>query len=268
MPIRILVSVFLLFAASAVPAEWLLSAPPRESAAEAERMYRPLADKLSQIVGEAVVFESPASWATYSRDIQQGKYDFVIDGPHFVAWRIKHSGHTPLVRFDGHLGYTAFTAQEGPATLDELRFEKVCSMASPNLAAVVLLAQYDAYSAPAILAPRGGVRGAWEAYLQGRCRAVILPSYFLTRLMPEQTAGLRALFSSTDMPNLTLTAGPRVPAEARAAVTDVLVEPGAWGGLEDLLARLAGNGTGKLIPATTADYRGHEKLLEGLVWGW
>ncbi|MGE0081455.1 MAG: phosphate/phosphite/phosphonate ABC transporter substrate-binding protein [Thiohalomonadaceae bacterium] len=268
MAIRTLLSLLLLLASQSISAEWILSAPPREDAAEAKRLYRPLADKLSQITRERVVFEAPASWATYSRDMQQGKYDFVLDGPHFVAWRIKNSDHTPLVRFDGNLGYTVFTTPDGPANLDELRFAKVCSMASPNLAAVVLLAQYTPYSAPAIVAPRGGVKGAFEAFLKGRCRAVILPSYFLARLPPEQTAGLRPLYSSGDMPNLTLSAGPRVPAATRTEIAELLVQPGAWTGLEDLLARLAGNGTGKLIPARAEEYAGQEKLLEGLVWGW
>jgi ABC-type phosphate/phosphonate transport system substrate-binding protein len=265
---RIALSLFLFLFTHTVSAQFILSAPPRENEAEAKRIYGPLADELSRITGEKVVFEPPVSWAAYSRNIQEGTYDFVLDGPHFVAWRLAHTGHVPLVRLDGHLGYKVFTTAEGPAELNDLRFEKVCSMASPNLAAVVLLAQFNPYTAPTLVAPRGGVKGSFEGFLNGRCSAVVLPSYFTARLPPEKTADLRVLFATADMPNLALTAGPRVEQRLHSDIVEVLLQAKALPRLQPLLDKLKGTGSGTFIPAREAEFVGHEKLLEGLVWGW
>lgn len=265
---RFILCLSLVLCAPTVSAQFVLSAPPREDAAEAERFYAPLAKELSRIIGDKVVFDAPESWAAYSRNIQEGNYDFVLDGPHFVAWRIAHTGHVPLVRLDGHLDYTLFTHQDGPASLDALKFEKVCSMASPNLAAVVLLAQFSPYHAPTLVAPRGGVKGSFEAFLDARCSAVILPSYFLEKLPPEKTAGLRPVFTSNKLANLTLTAGPRVDPRVHADLVAALGQAHTLPTLKPLLQKLAGNGTGIFLPATSSDYAGNEKLLEGVVWGW
>jgi ABC-type phosphate/phosphonate transport system substrate-binding protein len=260
---RALSLIFLMFATSAL-ADFTLSAPPREDVAEAEKLYGPLAAELSKVIGTKVVFHAPASWAAYSHGMQEGKYDFVLDGPHFVAWRMAHKGHVPLMRVDGSLGYTVFTTSGGPASLNELRFKNVCSMASPNLAAVVLLAQFDSYTAPNLVAPRGGVKGSFAAFEQGKCVAVALPSYFSERLPQETVGRLKKLFTSPDMPNLALTVGPRVPAQHHGAIVDALSNANTLTHLKPLLNNLGGT----LVPAKPAAYVGNEKLLEGVVWGW
>jgi len=249
-------------------AEWILSAPPREDADEAARLYAPLAAELSKALNDKVVFKAPTGWAAFSQEMKEDKYDFVIDGPHFVAWRMEHTRHVPLVRVDGQLAYTVFAGKDGPARLEDLKFKNVCSMASPNLAAVVLLAQFDSYVAPNVVAPRGGFKGALAAFEEGRCAAVALPNFFIEKLPPEKVAGLKTLFTSTEMPGLALTAGPRVPAAQHTLLVKALTDPAAQTNLKPLLDNLSGKEGGALVPAAATDYAGYQKLLEGVVWGW
>jgi hypothetical protein len=95
-------------------------------------------------------------------------------------------------------------------------------MASPNLAAVVLLSQFEEYATPNLIAPKGGVKGSFEAFEQGRCLAVTLPSYFIERLPKEKVSALRKIYSSPDMPNLALTVGPRISPQDRLAIAKAL----------------------------------------------
>ena len=254
--------------ATTASAELVFSAPPRENAAQAEKLYEPLVARLSQLLGEKVVYSTPKSWAAYSRQIQEGKYDLVLDGPHFVAWRIAHTDHVPLVRLDGSLVYSVLAKKDGPEVLMDLRARKICCMTSPNLTAVVLLNQFSPSSAPELYAPRGGLKGAFQAFENGKCDAVALPSYFFTQLPGEKAENVRTLFASEPMPNLALTAGPRVAKEKHRELVTSLTDPKVQAELETLLTKLAGAGKGVFIPASVDEFTGHEKLLEGVVWGW
>jgi ABC-type phosphate/phosphonate transport system substrate-binding protein len=269
MNLRATVSLILLLVATTASADLVFSAPPRESAEESRKLYEPLVTELSKILGEKVMFHAPESWAAYSREMQNGDYDLVFDGPHFVAWRMAYKVHVPLVRLEGSLVYTVLGKQDGPATLGDLRARKVCCMTSPNLTAVVLLNQFNSYSAPELYAPRGGMKGSFQAFEEGKCDAVALPSYFFTQVLPrEKTANLRTLFTSKPLPNLTLTAGPKVSQKMHESIVKTLTDPKTQEQLKGLLGKLAGKGEGKLIAADPTEFAGHEKMLEGVVWGW
>ncbi|HLP41524.1 MAG TPA: PhnD/SsuA/transferrin family substrate-binding protein, partial [Fibrobacteria bacterium] len=158
--------------------------------------------------------------------------------------------------------------KDGPATMLDLRARKVCCMTSPNLTGVVVLNQFNPYSAPELFAPRGGLKGSFDAFEEGKCDAVALPSYFFTQLPEEKTTGFRKLFTSDPMPNLALTAGPKVTKEKQKALSKALSDPKAQEELSGLLSKLAGSGKGVFIPTSAKEYAGYEKLLEGVVWGW
>jgi ABC-type phosphate/phosphonate transport system substrate-binding protein len=238
---------------------------------KAKKLYEPLAKELSRIVSDKVVFEAPESWAAYSRHMQEGKYDFVLDGPHFVAWRMSHLRHEPLVKLQSigqGLGFVVLTSNSGPKALKDLRFQKVCSLASPNLAALVLLSQFDAFSSPSLVSPKGGIKGTFAAFEEGRCMATALPNWFADRIPKEKMAKFRKLYTSQELPNLALTAGPRVPSNRRGEIVKILTDPETQKGLQPLLKNQGGKNGGVFLPAKTAEYSGQERLLEGVIWGW
>lgn len=68
-----------------VCAELILTAPPREKASVGETLYGPLAQHLSSLLGEPVVYKHPNNWLEYQRDVRKDVYDIVFDGPHFVS---------------------------------------------------------------------------------------------------------------------------------------------------------------------------------------
>ncbi|MEW6647447.1 MAG: PhnD/SsuA/transferrin family substrate-binding protein [Pseudomonadota bacterium] len=255
---------------SPLHAELIFSAPPREDAAQAAKDYGPLVVLLSQVLGEKISFQPPASWATYSHAMQAGKYDIVFDGPHFVAWRMEHSGHQPLLRLPGDLGFVAVVrADDAARSLTDLLSHTVCVPASPNLAANVLLAEYGPIAQPRLLHPRNGMAGVYAAFYSGQCNAAVLrDAHYDKKLDAAEREKLQVLFRSRAYPNQALTVGPRISAEQRAAIIAALGKPENHAAIAPLTARFLGNAEAGLIPARAEDYAGLNLLLEKQVWGW
>ena len=90
-------AIALLFAANIfvfVPscfADLILTAPPRETPEDGHVVYAPLAEYLSQFLGESVIYEHPINWKEYEKRMKNDEYDIIFDGPHFAAWRIETS---------------------------------------------------------------------------------------------------------------------------------------------------------------------------------
>lgn len=80
---------------------YLFSAPPRGSETKEREVYEPIASYLSQVTGKNIVYKHPDNWLNYQNLMQQGKYDLVFDGPHFIGWRMEKPGHQPLVKLPG-----------------------------------------------------------------------------------------------------------------------------------------------------------------------
>ena len=53
-------------------AELIFSAPPRESSNAGAELYGPLAEHLSSLLGEKVVYQHPKNWLQYQRDLRKG----------------------------------------------------------------------------------------------------------------------------------------------------------------------------------------------------
>jgi ABC-type phosphate/phosphonate transport system substrate-binding protein len=251
-----------------VRAELLLSAPPRETAEAGRKIYGPLADLLSETLGEPVRYEHPYDWPTYTTNLQEGRYDFVFDGPHFAAWRIARSGHVPLVRLPEPLRfYVATRAPESELPdLKALLGGGLCTMPAPNLTALVLAAERKADDVPPLTFIKGGNGALAAALWDGKCRAAVLRDQFADRRLSfKRRNSLRILFRSRDYPNQTLTAGPRIPSATRAQLIDVLTRPAGREAAKALLERFAGAGAG-FVPARARDYLGAERLLAGPGW--
>lgn len=83
----------------------ILSAPPRETPDEGMKLYGPVADHLSKLLGVSVKYEHPTNWLKYQREMRKDTYDIIFDGPHFISWRIEHLGHEALIKLPGQLQF-------------------------------------------------------------------------------------------------------------------------------------------------------------------
>jgi ABC-type phosphate/phosphonate transport system substrate-binding protein len=204
-------------------ADFVLSAPPRESAAAGEKLYGPLAEYLSQATGEKVIYRYPDNWGVYQAMVTKGEYDLVFDGPHLVSWRIARARHVPLAALAGKLGFVVVVLQDNSRTkkIGDLAGKRVCGHSPPNLATLTLFDQFPNPSRQPRLVEIKGFEAAYQGLVSGKCVGTILPTEVHKKL--DAAARTRVLYLSEALPNQALTAGPRVTEAVRNRIKEALL---------------------------------------------
>lgn len=250
-------------------AQLVFSAPPRESAEQAEKLYGPLVKSLSKLLGEKVVFKRANNFITYSVNIQKDKYDIVFDGPHFAAWRVEHFNHKVLAKLPGKLDFYVATVNPNYNTLDDLIGRKVCALLSPNLGTVAFLKAYkNPMLVPKLAGSTGGFAGVAKDVFSGRCDVGVFRTQFYNKKLTEkERRKLRIIYTTKPMPNQAITASPRVnPGQKDRIVAALTNEDGATGA-EKLFSRFSKKSK-NFQPTTGEEFSYLNLLLEGVVWGW
>ena len=252
------------FAAPPALAELVFSSPPRESRAKGEEVYQPIADYLSKVTGQKVIYRYPDNWLVYQRDMQRGDYDIVFDGPAFIGWRQDRQGHVPLVKLPGKLSFVlvAKKEQQKIQALKDLAGRSICAFPPPNLATLTVLYEFDNPSRQPLIVETQSFPGAYEGVMTGKCVAGILQTKIYEKLAAER-GGTKVIFSSRGVPNQAFTAGPRLVPELKAKITQALLSPEGKIATRKLLDEFK---LQDFEPATKEEYAGLGRLLRD-VWG-
>ncbi len=250
-------------------ADLILTAPPRESAAVSNRLYGPLAEHLTRLLGRRVVYEYPKTWLHYERDIRAGRYDIVFDGPQFISWLNQQFGYRPVAKLPGTLRFFVITGKADTAveTIDDLAGRRVCFIASPDISALTLLKEFDdPIRQPWFVNIQGDMRAVFKAFQTGRCKAAVLSEAFYTHALTDQErAAVRVIHRTDPVTNQGIAVSTRLSeSELEKLRTDLSRGNPA---LAPLLERFA-PGRSAMEPATAADYAGYHRLLTGVIFGW
>ncbi len=253
---------------SLAQADLILSAAPRENSAEGIRTYGPLAERLSAVLGEKVVYQHPTNWAEYSEKIRNDSYDILLDGPHLTSWRIKHTNHQPVARLPGHLAFK-FVAHKDNRELNDLqslRLVKICAFATPNLTAVVLLDRYrNELIAPTVVPIKGNMSNIYQGLMDGKCEAAVLRDQFYDKILTEEQRGqLKVIYHTRKFPNQGVSVSRRIDTQKHAQILKVLQEDTSIKPIIERFAKKAKH----FVPSRPDEYDGASNLLEGVVWGW
>lgn len=260
---------FFSFITGSVNAELIFTAPPRENAEKASKLYGPLAEELSNILGEKVVYEQPAGWFDYARNMRDGKYDIIFDGPHFAAWRVKNLKHIPIAALPGNLNFMLVTRKSASSikTIRDLTGKKICGLLSPNLGTNLI---YNGFKNP-VLQPiiyevKGGMKQVYRAFKQRKCDAAILRDAAYFRLPKSERAQIKILMKTKPLPNQTITISSRLKDNANKIAQFMVSQDGAMAA-DNILSRYSKKN--KYFEKTSInEYSGIEDLLEGVVFGW
>jgi ABC-type phosphate/phosphonate transport system substrate-binding protein len=241
----------------------ILAAPPRESTEASERLYAPLATLLSQATGRSVVYRYPGSWGVYRSEMLRGRYDLVLDGPHFNSWRTERLGHEILVKFPGVHQFAIIARQDTFfAGLQRLAGRSFCTLAPPSLGTLVLLDLFDNPARQPLIVPVQSWRAVYDGVVAGRCVAGVLPIAQLRDY--DRTQATRILYYSDEMPGQALSAGPRVNAAERAQIRQALL--GTAGTAASAALRASHQIDAGFVVARNQDYTGLARYLRD-EWG-
>ncbi|MBI5612700.1 MAG: PhnD/SsuA/transferrin family substrate-binding protein [Gammaproteobacteria bacterium] len=264
---KLRVAWFLLAATVSAPAaaDLVFTAPPRESAAKAKEVYQPIADFLSKISGQKVVFRYTDNWLSYQSDMRKGLFDIVFDGPAFIGWRMAKLDHTPLVKLPGNLAFVVVVKKDNTAVkeLKDLAGRKLCGFAPPNLATLTVLVEFTNPARQPLLVETKGFQAAYKAVVDGKCDAGILQTKLWQDFDKEKSA-TKPVFNSKPVPNQAFSAGgPRVSPELRAKFAEALMTEDGKAATKLLRDEFKGQ---DFVPAKKEEYEGLGALMRD-VWG-
>lgn len=267
------ISILLLLLSHSVLAnELIMSAAPRESVASGHKLYDPIAAYMSKILGVKVTYKHPRHWLRYQSDIKKQNYDIVLDGPHLASWRIKHIGHTALIKLPGTLAFHIITKADNKAANkpEDLVYKKVCAIAPPNLTSVILLQRLnDPVREPVINSVKGGMKGIYKNLMSGSCvAAVVRTDFYNKKLSDEQKKGIKILYTSPDFPNQVITTSNKISADDRQALITAFTQGDGVNTMAPVVKRFAGKDVPAFIPVAEGEYNGYYTFLKGVVLGW
>jgi len=265
----VLVVVLCSVSTSVLSADLVLSAPPRENAKQGKDLYEPLAKKISELVGQNVIYKQPKTWAEYANNMRNGQYDIVFDGPQFVAWRQKNLKHEPVASLPGSLQFYVVAKKENSVinTKRDLIGKRICGMPSPHLATDMVFDLFrNPVLQPLIYEVRGGQRKALQAFKEGKCEATILRTTLYKKLPKTEKDQIKIVATTRDLPNQTISVSQRLHNNAGKIANFLVSKEGALTA-DGLLSRYSKNKKA-FIKASPEKFVDAEDILEGVVWGW
>ena len=143
---NVIVAVFLSQLSTAVfsAESYILTSPPRETLEDGKKQYVPIAEYLTKETGQKFTYEHPGDWLSYTKNMKNDYYDVILDGPHFISWRVAMLEHTPVARFSGSLVFMLFVKKDDAAsTINDLTGNLICGLAPPNMATLSVQAEFD-----------------------------------------------------------------------------------------------------------------------------
>jgi ABC-type phosphate/phosphonate transport system substrate-binding protein len=252
----------------------ILSAPPRETPEEGMKMYGPIAQHLSKLLGVSVTYKHPGNWMRYQREMRNDKYDIIFDGPHFISWREEHLGHKAIIKLPGKLQFVLVTDKVNDKfkKSKDLIGKNICGISPPNLSTLSVLDHYrNPVRQPVIKGIKGGMGKVYKSLAKRdkkRCDAAVLRTAFYNKkLSAEQRAKVKTLFKSKAMPNQGVSVSRRISPELRLRIQTSLTIGEGISSTNKLLKRFGGKAK-NFIPVKEKEYAGYNNLLEGVIFGW
>lgn len=242
----------------------VFTAPPRESPEEAQAIYQPIAEYLSQVIGKKVMYKNAGTWGVYRTEMLKGGYDLVFDGPHFNSYRMEKLNHNILVKIPERHEFVAIVRKDqNISSLSQMAGRTFCAHAPPNLGTLVLLTQFDNPARQPVILSTNGWDNIYQGVMSGKCMGGVLPMANLKKF--DRSGNMKVVFKTPAMPNQAFSAGPRISAEDQMKITQALISPNATAITAKLRATYKAGDS--LALANNQEYQGLAEYLRN-EWGY
>lgn len=242
-------------------ADYMFSAPPRESLEKGIKVYKPIADFLTKVTGDTFTYHHPETWKEYTSLMHTDKMDLVFDGPHFVDWRIHNTEHKALLKLP-QISRWQIIARADDVSINSVKDaigKKACAPASPNFGMLNLFSHYPNPDKQPVHVKVKGWSNVYEAVKSGKCDIGILPK--TNRASYEKNSNsTKVIYTHLPYPNQGFTSGKRISYSMHEKIKRALLSDEGQRALLNLRNRYA---AGKnLVAAENDEYDGVRIVLK------
>lgn len=242
----------LLFAGTALAADYTVTVEPNYPPAQALQVYKPLMDYLSRATGQHFILKPSANYHVYWRDMRAAvPVDFAFEEAHFTDYRINHQRFSPLVRVQDPTKYVLLadsaSANDGTHGLIGLR---IACMSAPSMGYLLLGEWYkNPIAQPEVVSTAASWKDGVEMVFATESEGAMVPSY-----IAQTYPNLVPVATSREFVGRAFSAGPTVPLDVRQKVAAAMLKLRS----PEVLGEI---GATAFVPAVAADYSGNERLL-------
>lgn len=242
-------------------AEYVFSAPPRESLQKGISVYKPIADFLTQATGEQFSYFHPETWTEYSAKMHAEKFDLVFDGPHFVDWRVNNIGHTVMLKLPKIGRWTLITRKDDLSinTINDMVGKKACAPGSPNFGMLNMMSHFtDPDKQPVHVKVKGWIN-VFNSVKSGKCDVGVLPNTN-HNVFDKNREYTKSIHRHLPYPNQGVTYGPRISYSLAEKIKTALLSKDGQEALLNLRKRYSAGK--KLVSAENEEYDGVRLVLK------
>ncbi len=244
----------------------VFTSAPRGTFAEESATYQPVADFLSKVTGQKVLYKFSDNWLTYQDEMRKGKYDIIFDGPHFVSWRSYHMDHVPLVKLpQQHIWVVVAGNGDNEATnINSLAGRTICAPAPPNFGALTLFSLFTNPSRQPFIVETKSWQDGFKGVTSGQCRAAIMPMSNWKKFDPEGKF-TKIVHKHRPFPNQAITvSSKRIPPDMQQKLRVALLSDDGQAAMKQLREQYAkvGNSVEKLVAANKEEYADVDLILK------
>lgn len=244
-----------------VLAEYIFTAPPRETEEQGNELYKPIADFLSRKTGETFVYKHPESWEAYGRGMKNKEYDLVFDGPHFVSWRIEFIQHDVIVKLPQLQIWRVVVSKDNDTvrSLDDLVGQKICAPKSPNFGMLTMMSHYPNPDKEPVHVITKGWKDGYNGVVDGKCMAAVIPLTNHKKFDPREEK-TKSIHTHLPYPNQAFTTASSItPSLKEKIIAELLSEQG-----QNAMTRLRERFTrgAELVGAENEEYEGISMVLK------
>lgn len=246
---------------------YILTSPPRENLEDGKKQYVPIAEHLTKTTGQTFTYEHPSDWLTYTKNMKDDYYDVILDGPHFISWRVAMLEHTPVVRFSGSLLFTVVVKKDDAASkIEDLVGNLICGLAPPNMATLSVQAEFDNPMRQPLIQGVTSFKVGFKSMLAGKCRGAILPVGVYKRMNKEGKVDENAkiIFRSKPIPQQGFSLSKRITPELSEQVAKALMSEEGHAATAASRKRFGGNKD--MMATNREEYQGYSRFLRDF-WG-
>jgi ABC-type phosphate/phosphonate transport system substrate-binding protein len=245
---------------------YVFTVAPREPVAEAMEKFVPVAAVLSKATGANIEFRYTDDWLQYQQKMRDDAFDLVIDGPHFVGWRISALHHDVLAKLATPRVWIIVAPKDNQniAGPENITGKQVCAHPLPSYGTLVLESLFSPMRQPRVVA-RQGWKAIFDGLVGGNCAAAVMTRDALAKIDPEGKV-LKIVFENGAAPNTSISASPRVPMAIRSRIVSTLTSEEGKRLTEALRSR--DGKTSDFVTASAAEYKDSGEMLRRSLGFW